>query len=46
MSSNRDIGQESPIFTPSCLLCNRDVITKGNNCVLHVTVCATIKIAH
>jgi len=42
---SRDIGQESPIFTPLCLLCNGEVITKGSNCVIYVTVCTTIKIA-
>mgnify|MGYP006890307648 FL=1 len=43
---SRDIDKKSPIFSPSCLLCNGEVIIKGSNCVNYVTVCATIKIAH
>ena len=35
---SRDIDQKSPIFTPSCLLCNGEFITKGSNCVIYVTV--------
>ena len=42
MSSNQDIDKESRILTPSCLLCNGEVIIKGSNCVIYVT----INIAH
>ena len=38
-SSNRDILiKKSPIFMPSCLLCNGEIITKGSNCVIYVAV--------
>ena len=30
---SRDIDKKSPIFSPSCLLCNGEVIIKGSNCV-------------
>ena len=43
-SSN--IDKKSPLFTPSSLLCNGEVITKGSNCVFYVTLYPTIKIAH
>ena len=39
---SRDIDHESPIFKPSCVLCNGEVINKGSNCIIYVT----IKIAH
>jgi len=36
---SRDVDKKkSPIFTPSCLLCNGEVITKGSNCVIYVIV--------
>ena len=35
-----DVDQKSPIYTPSFSLCNGEVITKGSNCVNHVTVCS------
>ena len=35
---SRDIDKKSPIFMPLCLLCNGEVITKGSNCVIYVTV--------
>ena len=38
-SSNQEILiKKSPIFMPLCLLCNGEVITKGSNCVIYVTV--------
>ena len=38
-SSYREILiKKSPIFKPSCLLCYGEVITKGSNCVIYVTV--------
>ena len=43
---SRDIDKKSPIFTPSCLLCNGEVITKGSNCIIYVTVLFTIKMTH
>ena len=42
---SRHIDKKSPIFMPSCLLCNGEVITKESNCVIYVTVESTIKIA-
>ena len=35
-SSNREILiKKSPIFTPSCLLCNGEVIAKESYCVIY-----------
>ena len=37
---------KSRLYLHHCLLCNGEVITKGSNCVIHETVCTTIKLAH
>jgi len=45
-SSNRDILVKNRLYVRHWLLWHGEVITKGSNCVIYVTVCTTIKIAH